>query len=337
MANDKLKIVGDKPLWDEELRAWLEKYIAEHPHHTTEILARSHYIGLPRTILDEYLEGIYFLPKLSGGKGHKSETSRVEQLVRRFRESIEGPLRHGYARTFVQTGAWIKMQSACETAIREKAIVVVYGKPGVGKSRCLLEFARRNMLTAPVFVLCSRNITYSYFAKRLARGIKLSESGITPKLEEDVAEKLLKYPRPLFIDQANYLSEKALGTVCHIWESAHVPVILAGTKSLYNTFMLSQLTEDVRAQLSSRIALYYEIPELSIPEAKTIIQRGLGDIATDDVVALICNATGRIHRHIDMIIPRILDLIARNEEEIDQGKLTIKDIISTANSRLMLW
>lgn len=171
----------------------------------------------------------------------------------------------------------------------------------------------------------------------MARGIKLSESGITPKLEEDVAEKLLRYPRPLFIDQANYLCEKALGTVCHIWERAHVPVVLAGTKTLYDTFMRSQLTEDVRAQLSSRIALYYEIPELSIPEAKTIIERGLGNIATDEVVALICNATGRIHRHIDMIIPRILDFMARNEEEIAQGKLTIEDIISTASARLMLW
>jgi DNA transposition AAA+ family ATPase len=337
MAVDKLKIVGDKPLWDEELRSWLEKYIAEYPHHTPEILARSHYIGLPRVILDEYLEGSYFLPKQAGGKGHKSEGSRVEPFIRRFRESIEGPLRHGYTRTFIQTRAWNCMQSACETAIREKAVVVVYGKPGVGKSRCLLEFARRNMLTAPVFVLCSRNVTYSYFAKRLARGIGLSDSAITPKLEENAAEKLRRYPRPLFIDQANYLCEKGLGTVCYIWESANVPVVLTGTKRLYDTFMSSHLIEDVRAQLSSRIALYYELPGLSVQEAKTIIERGLGDIATDEVVALICNVTGGIHRHIDMIIPRVLDLMERNKEQIAQRELTIKDIISTASSRLMLW
>jgi DNA transposition AAA+ family ATPase len=336
MADSKLKIVGDKPLWDEELRAWLEKYIAEHPHHTSEILARSHYIGLSRAILDEYLEGTYFLPKHSGGRGHKSEGSRVEPLIRRFRESIEGPIRHGYTKTFVQTRTWSRVQSACETAIREKAIVVIYGKPGVGKSRCLLEFARRNMLTAPVFVLCSRNITFSYFAQRLARGLALSERAMTPKLEDNMVAKLSRYPRPLFIDQANYLGERALGTICHIWESAQVPVVLAGTKSLYETFMSSQLIEDVRAQLSSRIALYYELPELSVSEAKAIIQRGLGSIATDEVVAQICTATGRIHRHIDMIIPRILDIKALNEEQLARGELSIRDIISTASSRLML-
>jgi hypothetical protein len=119
--------------------------------------------------------------------------------------------------------------------------------------------------------------------------------------------------------------------------AGHQPASFGCTKSLYDTFMRSQLTEDVRAQLSSRIALYYEIPALSIPEAKAIIVRGLGDIADDELVALICNATGRIHRHIDMIIPRILDLMATNEEEIAQGKLTVTDVISMASSRLMLW
>lgn len=229
------------------------------------------------------------------------------------------------------------MQSACETAIREKAIVVVYGKPGVGKSRCLLEFARRNMLTAPLFILCSRNVTFSYFAKKLARGVGLSQSAITPMLEDNVGVKLLRYPRPLFIDQANHLCERGLGTVCHIWESANVPIVLAGAKSLYDTFMRSQLTEDVRAQLSSRIALYYEMPVLAIAEAKTIIQRGLGGIATDEVVALIYNLTGGVHRHIDMIIPRILDLMAKNEKQVTREELTMKDIISTASSRLMFW
>jgi hypothetical protein len=34
------------------------------------------------------------------------------------------------------------------------------------------------------------------------------------------------------------------------------------------------------------LRIYYELPELPLTEAKTIIERGLGDIATDEVVAL---------------------------------------------------
>jgi DNA transposition AAA+ family ATPase len=336
MSENKLKIVGEKPLWDEELRLWLERYIEEHTHHTTEILSRSQYIGLPRKILDEYLGGTYFLPRKSGGRGFKTNNSRVEHLIRRFRDSVEGPLRHGYAKTFVQTRAWICVQNACDTAIRENAIVVVYGRPGVGKSRCLLEFARNSMITAPVFILCSRNTTYSYFAQKIARGLGISEHAITPRLEDDIAEKLDKYPRPLFIDQANYLNERSLGTICHIWESANVPIVLAGTKSLFDTFITSQLTEDVRAQLSSRISLYYQLPELSLSEAKAIIQRALSDDATDDLIAQIYNVTGGIHRHIDMLMPRILDLKNRSKEKLEREEVTMMEIVNKASSRLII-
>jgi hypothetical protein len=55
------------------------------------------------------------------------------------------------------------------------------------------------------------------------------------------------------------------------------------------------------------------------------------------VVAQICNVTGSIHRHVDMIIPRILDLKALNEKRLKSGEVTIKDIVATASSRLMLW
>jgi hypothetical protein len=192
------------------------------------------------------------------------------------------------------------------------------------------------MITAPVFILCSRNITFSYFAQRLARILGLSEHAITPKLEEIIVEKLNRYPRPLFIDQANYLNERALGTICHIWESAKIPIILAGTKSLYDTFVTSQLIEDVRAQLSSRISLYYQLPELLLSEAKAIIQSALGEDATDEVIKQIYEVTGGIYRHIDMLMPRVLDLKAINKEGLEKNKVTMRDMIDKAGSRLII-
>lgn len=100
MSENKLKIVGDKPLWNEELRSWLENYIKGQPHHTTEVLARSQYIGVPRVIIEEYLEGIYFLPKKSGGKGNSRKKSYIEEAIWRFRISIEGTARHNYINNF---------------------------------------------------------------------------------------------------------------------------------------------------------------------------------------------------------------------------------------------
>jgi hypothetical protein len=188
MGKKQLKTVGSKPPWDEELRRWLEKYISQHPHHTTDVLSRSYYIGEPRAVLDDYVAGILFLPAESGGRGADPNNSSVETSVRAFRESVEGTIRHGYANTFVETRTWFQLQQACSTAIEENVIVIVYGKLGVGKSRCLMEFATRHVTTAPILMLCSRNITTHYFARRLARALKLDETRNTAYIEDLAAD-----------------------------------------------------------------------------------------------------------------------------------------------------
>lgn len=333
--DNRLKVVGPAPPGDEELRRWLATYIQEHPHHTTVVLSRSQYIGVSRTALDAYLDGTYFLPKQSGGMGVSPANSTIEKKVRAFREQVEGTVRHGYANTFVETRSWMQIQQACTTAISENVIVVVYGKPGVGKSRCLTEFAIRKMSTSPVHVLCSANVTTRHFVQRLARELGIDDRPPTAKLEDLIAERLRRNPRPIFVDQANYLNEKALGTVCYVWELARVPVVLAGTKDLFELFTTSRLTEDVRAQLSSRVAMHYPLAELSAVEVKSIVRRALGDDATDEAVAQIVNVTGGVHRHVDMIIPRILDLKQRNEERLRSGEVSMEDIVMTAGRRLM--
>ena len=338
MAEKRLQVVGAVQQWDEPLRIWLEKYIAEHPHLTTAVLSRSDHIGVSRTALDYYLDGTYFLPKDSGGQGVDPKGSKIEKQIRSYREKVEGTVRHGYANTFVDSRAWFQLQQACATAIDENVIVVVYGKPGVGKSRCITEFAVRKMTTSPVTILCSANVTTRYFVQRLAQELGLDDRLPTAKLEDSIAEKLKRSPRPIFIDQANYLNEKALGTICYVWEKARVPFVLIGTNDLYDLFTTSRLTEDVRAQLSSRVAMHYPLVELSVGEVKAIIERALGDAATEEVISAIYNVTGGIHRHVDMIVPRINELASRtnNKEKLQRGEISMADIIQSAGHRLMV-
>jgi len=321
--------------WDEALRLWLEDYIAKHPHHTTAVLSRSQYIGVSRQALDLYLAGTYFLPKEAGGKGIKTSSSKLEPAIRAYRERVEGTVRHGYQNTFVATKTWHQLRRACAVAIEENAIVVVYGKPGVGKSRCLIEYAVQQMTTAPVALLCSRNITTHYFAQKLAAGLGLDPAMSIARLEDAIAERLKRTPRPIFVDQANYLTERTLGSLCYIWELARVPVVLVGTKDLYDLFTTSRLTEDVRAQLSSRIAVHILLSELTLAEAKAIIERALGREATTEVVAQIYTITGGIHRHVDQILPRILQLKEANHDKLTSGEITMSHIIATAGARIM--
>jgi DNA transposition AAA+ family ATPase len=336
MSEKKLQVVGKAQQWDEKLRQWLEKFIEEQPHLTLAILSRSDHIGVSRTALEQYIAGTYFLPKESGGIGTNPENSKVEHRIRAYREKVEGTVRHEYSNTFVDTRAWYQLQQACATAINENVIVVAYGKPGVGKSRGITEFAVRKMTTTPITILCSANVTTRYFVQRLARALSINETMPTARLEDAIAEKLKRNPRPIFVDQANYLNEKALGTICYVWEIARVPVVLLGTKDLYELFTTSRLTEDVRAQLSSRVAMHFPLAELSVGEVKAIIQRALGADATEELISQIYNVTGGVHRHVDMIVPRINELKKRNETKLATGEVTMEDIVTTAGRRLMV-
>lgn len=167
-----------------------------------------------------------------GGDGSNPAASNIENAIGAYGERVQGRIRHGYAKRLVETSAWRQLRQACEVAVTEKVIVVIYGKPGVGKSRCLMEYAVREMKTAPLGVLCARNITRRYARAAVGARDQLDAGVVTAELEDWIAQKLMRYARVIFLDQANYLNERGLGTICHLWEKAHVPVCLIGTKDL---------------------------------------------------------------------------------------------------------
>ena len=339
MAEAKLKIVGGtNAIGDEELRLWLEKYIEDHPHLPTSVLARDDHIGGSRTQLDAYIAGTYFIPKESGGLGVNPKNSKVETNIRAYRERVEGTIRHGYSNSFIETRSWMQFLHACKTAIEENVIVVVYAKPGVGKSRAVQEYSQMKMTTMPIQILCSANITTRYFVMKIARECGLDDKAPTAQLEDRIAEKLKRNPRPIFVDHANYLNEKGLGTICYLWEKARIPFILIGTQNLFDLFTTSRLTEDVREQLSSRVAMHYPLMELSIEEVKSICHRALGKYATNAAVEKLFNFTHGNHRHLDMILPRVRQYAETPDNAaLLQNDITyMEDIINKASSRLMI-
>ncbi len=66
-------------------------------------------------------------------------------------------------------------------------VVVVYGRPGVGKSRCLIEFCLREMTVAPVSIMCSRNVTARYLLSKLAESLRLYDGHSTASLRAELA------------------------------------------------------------------------------------------------------------------------------------------------------
>lgn len=335
----KLNVVGGTDnVGDEELRQWLENYIEAHPHHPTKVLQRADHIGASRTALDAFLKGTYFLPK-PAGMGVDPTNSQTERLIRAYRDKTEGAYWGGIKNSFIETRLWQQFQYLCNTTIKEKAITIGYGKPGVGKSRALRQYRTEKQTTMPIEILCSANITPKYFAEKIGTELNLNTRLSLPKLEDAIADKLQKTERLIFVDQANYLNERGLGTICYIWERVHIPIVLLGTKDLFDLFSTSSLTEDVRTQLSSRIAWHCEFLGLHLDEVKSILVEMLGEFATTAVVKQIFTLTGgkldangqtnvgSNHRQLEMLIPRVLAITEKRKDELHRNEITMENLI----------
>lgn len=328
---------GNEFLPDEKLRQWLASWIVENPKHNTAVLSRSDHIGVSRTRLDAYLDGTYLVPKSKGGKYVEDPSkSDIEDKIRSYKDRVVGTERHGYTNHFVETKSWGLFKYTANMAINEKVIVLIYGNPGVGKSRCLQKYKTSKLTTMPIAVSCSANVTTPFFVRSLARELKLGTSKSTADLEYMIVEKLRKNSRPIFVDQANYLNDKAFGSACYIWEEARVPIVLIGTQDLYDSFTESRLTQDVRVQLNSRVAWHCKLPSLSLAEVKTICDHALGEYATSEAVQEIYNTTTGNHRHLEMMIPRIRTSADAYRDELRNGTASIGDIIKKASDRIII-
>ena len=325
---------GTPPTADEELRQWLISHMERHPHLTTRVLSRREHIGISQPALDAYIKGIYYLPKESGGEGVNIQKSKVEPSIRIYREKLDGPVRNGYAQTFIEDRAWLMFQNACKTALESNLIVVVYGTPGIGKTRCMTEYSVRKMTTAPISIMCSPNITLRHFVQEISLALGLDDRPAVARLEKLIIERLKRTPRPIFVDQANYLNDKSLGTVCYIWELARVPIVLAGTRDLYELFTSSQMKQDVRAQLSSRVAMHFALEELTTEEASRIVRRALPDLLDDEVAAMI-TGTGANFRSLDFSIPWVIRMKEKYRQKLESGEMTMIEIINWVCSKLI--
>lgn len=330
-----------KPTHDETLRLWLENHVAQLRKNNKNLsdVSRDNAIGYAEAGLRAYLKGSYGVSKEQGGIGGNVE--RIESAIRRYRERVEGSFRHDFKDGFVETFAWQQFLNACETAYNENVMVVVYGNPGVGKSRCLREFSSNYAKTAPIEILCSRNVTVAYFLQRIAAELKIGGRLSIPAMEDAIAASLLKRPRPLMIDQANYLTERSLGSLCHFWEKARIPVVLIGTRDLHELFTNSMVTQDIRAQVSSRVAMHYPLSTLTKKEVKTIVRQLLGDRFTDKAINEIAQATQSNFRALAMAVPRLREFYDRHRSEIEAAEDSVRhdaetQVINKAVSRMFV-
>lgn len=339
----KIRPMGDSRPWDEELRAWLEAYMSAHPHLTPDRLASSDYLSrrepVSPALITQYVQGKYFLPKELGGQGVRwTPENKIERVVRAFRQDVESELYLPAAQRFEETDTWRRVQYACDLALREGCIVVIYGHYGVGKSRSLAEFCDRHMRSRPVSVLCSGVTTARSLTATLAERMRVSPRGSLAQVLDRTAERFRSLRRPLFVDQANYLDRRAISCITHIWEVAKpLGVVLAGTPTLYDTLVSPSAlgTSDERGQLTSRIRFLLPVGGLSVEEVHRIVAPRMEGWSERDS-QILHEVVGGNHRRLAMCLNDLAALWARHRSAVQAGRYTPRQIIERATDRLLV-
>ncbi len=69
---------------------------------------------------------------------------------------------------FVETSTWKKVEAVCQHAINDQMPAFIYGPSQMGKTTCLLEFARRNNHGTTKYIRMPASPSFSFFVKTVA-------------------------------------------------------------------------------------------------------------------------------------------------------------------------
>lgn len=148
----------------------------------------------------------------------------------------------------------------------QKSIGVVIGRSGLCKSMALKKYAYDHPDTIYI------EVDGAYSAKEVMREIHMrcgyNGIGHLNFLKKQIIEKLLDSGRMIILDQAEYLSDKALDLIRTIHDKAGIGVLLAGMPHLMKNI---KGTEGVHEQIYTRIGAAIELEPLTLEDIQKLV------------------------------------------------------------------
>ena len=93
--------------------------------------------------------------------------SKVVEKIAKFRKITEARSSRKDV-GFIETSVWRKVDAVCTNALHEQMPAFIYGSSQIGKTTCLLEFARRNNHGTTKYFRMPAACTFGYFVRSLA-------------------------------------------------------------------------------------------------------------------------------------------------------------------------
>lgn len=266
----------------EMLRNALKRHSEEHKLSVTEVAKR---IAFSQPMVSNFLNGQL--------KPSKKFLLAVSAMLRK--ETGQSPILQEEGGEFVWTKAARKVIAACRLALKNRSLVVVVGPPGIGKTLSLQRFrneASREHGQRLIFFTPSPSCTKRTLLIAVLKELGQPASGAADELAGAAVKALRHAQRMLVVDEANQLNTGALEMIRYLADNAGIPVVLAGTNVLLETFVRGDRRSQDLAQLYSRIAFKALIPLLDDDELRLFAKRGLGNVVDHKILERL-----RAHTH----------------------------------------
>lgn len=182
-------------------------------------------------------------------------TRGLNQFMEQFARTKESPRPAG----FVETRVAKRMLSLIQNAIELRAIGVIYGPSGVGKS---MTFAAAASIFAGSILIRARSTarTPAPFARQMCDALRLNPSRMSSfSIQSRLIETLKGTDRPVLVDEAHHMGMQSLEFLRDLHDECEIPVVLIGTIDIEKCV---SDTSQWYGQFASRTALRYDITEV---------------------------------------------------------------------------
>lgn len=196
-------------------------------------------------------------------------------------------------------GALRTLQTRSE---REEGMGLLWGLPGEGKSTTISHVAIR---TDAIFLRARVTWTVSTMLRALSKEMQLEEGRYRDPMIERIVESLSRLPRPIFIDEADYLFRQTdmLDALRDIYDDTKVPIILVG---------MEDIARKIRShyrfnRFERRITQWIEFKGLSLGDVRKVARELCEVELEDDLIE-------HIHKQTEGNIGNVVIALAKVEK-----------------------
>lgn len=267
-------------------------------------------MGISAATLSLYLRGEY-----------EGDTAKITKAVEQY--LVLNEARTNTPRntdTEVETRNYTLVKGLCARIHRNGRMGVCTGQAGLGKTTALKSYASE--FTDVIYLEADTSVSPRELMKSLNRIINNNVTGTVNEIKNQLILRLRDTGRLIIIDQAEYLSEKALDLLRTVHDRTGVGIVLAGLPQL-----LSNLRGigGVNEQLYTRISMAVELRRLPEDDVRMLVHAHLPGI----------NGEYKVFNRLCRGNARVLNLLIENARILSGGEPISEDTIIKASNLMV--